>query len=68
MNRHSLRIAALALFVYLSVSPVASARVHEDRATETPGAAVVRLVKKIKSYFRGFTIQDEYPLPPIPKP
>jgi hypothetical protein len=68
MNRNYTRVAALALFLYLSISPAAHAASRRDRDLITdPGERVVRIVKKIKNFFRGFTSQDDLG-PPIPKP
>lgn len=68
MNRKYLRVAALALFLYLSVTPAAIAAPQRDRdVIAGPGERVVRIVKKIKNFFRGFTSQDEW-TPPLPKP
>ena len=67
MNRHHLRIAALALFLYLALSPVASASPRRDRDLITgPGDRIVRIVKKVKNFFRGIASQDDYPIPPRP--
>lgn len=69
MNRNISRIAALALFLYLSVSPAATAAPRDggDVFTE-PGMS--RIVRKIKNFFRGFTSQDDWtpPTPTPPKP
>jgi hypothetical protein len=68
MNRNYTRVAALAFFLYLSISPVAHAASRGDRDLITnPGERVVRIVNKIKSIVRGFTSQDDLG-PPIPKP
>ena len=68
MNRKYSRVAALALFLYLSLSPVASAAPRRDRdGIVDPGERIVRIVKKIKNFFHGFTSQDEVN-PPTPKP
>jgi hypothetical protein len=68
MNRNYSRVAALALFLYLSLSPVATAATRRDRdGIVDPGDRIVRIVKKIKNLFRGFTSQDELN-PPTPKP
>ena len=68
MNRNYTRVAALAFFLYLSISPAAHAASRRDRDLITdPGERVVRIVKKIKNFFRGLTSQDELG-PPIPKP
>ncbi|HEV7765022.1 MAG TPA: hypothetical protein VGQ76_08480 [Thermoanaerobaculia bacterium] len=69
MNRNYSRIAALALFVYLTVSPAATAAPRRDQArVSNPGDQVVRVVKKLKNFFRGVTTQDEHPVPPVPNP
>jgi hypothetical protein len=69
MNRNYARVAALAFFLYLVVSPAATAapRKGGDMFAE-PG--VSRIVRKIKNFFRGFTSQDELtpPTPTPPKP
>jgi hypothetical protein len=68
MNRNYTRVAALALFLYLSIAPAAHAASRRDRDLITdPSERVVRIVKKIKDFFRGFTSQDDLG-PPIPKP
>jgi hypothetical protein len=68
MNRNYSRVAALALFFYLSISPIANAAPQRDRdQIVDPGERIVRIVKKIKNIFRGFTSQDEQ-IPPVPKP
>jgi hypothetical protein len=68
MNRNYTRVAALAFFLFLSISPAADAAPRRDRDLITdPGERVVRIVKKIKNIFRGFTSQDDLG-PPIPKP
>ena len=60
MNRNHSRVAALAVFLYLSLSPAATATPRRDRdAIIDPGERIVRVVKKIKNYFRGITSQDE---------
>ena len=66
MNRHYLRIAALALFLCLTLSPVALAAPRRDRERFDPSEPVVRIVKKVKNFFRGLASQDDYPLPPRP--
>ena len=66
MNRKYSRVAALALFLYLSVSPVAKAEHQRDRdVISGPRERVVRIVKKVKNFFRGLTSQDEW-TPPRP--
>jgi hypothetical protein len=66
MNRNYSRIAALVLFVFLAVSPVAFAAPRQDRGDAmVPRDRVVRIVKKIKNLVRGFVSQDEW-LPPKP--
>ena len=67
MNRKYLRVAALAIFLYLLVSPIATAATLRDRDVADPGERVVRVVKKIKNFFRGLTTHDEWN-PPLPKP
>ena len=68
MNRNYSRVAALALFLFLSISPSATAASRRDRdVIAGPGERVVRVVKKIKDFFRGLTSQDEWN-PPLPKP
>jgi hypothetical protein len=66
MNRNYLRVAALALSLYLSVAPVVLAAPKKDRTIGDPGTSIVRIVKKLTSFFRGFAAQDEYPVPPRP--
>jgi len=69
MNRNYLRIAALALFLYLSLSPAMAAASRRDRdGIVDPGERVVRIVKKVKNFFRGFTSQEDTQVPPVPKP
>ena len=70
MNRNYSRVAALALFLYLSLSPIATAAPRRDRdGIVDPGDRIVRIVKKVKNFFRGFTSQDELnPPTPTPKP
>jgi hypothetical protein len=65
MNRKYSRVAALALFLYLSVSPVAVAAQRDRDVITGPRERVVRIVKKVKNFFRGFTSQDEW-TPPRP--
>ena len=68
MNRNTSRVTALAFFLYLSISPVASAAAPRERdRIVDPGQRVVRIVKQIKDFFRGFTSLDEQ-MPPVPKP
>ncbi len=68
MNRKYSRVAALVVFLYLSLTPVAQAASRRDRdLISDPGERVVRIVKKIKNFFRGFTPQDEQ-VPPTPRP
>lgn len=67
MNRQYLRVTALALFLYLAASPIASAEARVDRSSIVdPGQRIVRIIKKVKNLFRGFASEDEYPLPPRP--
>ncbi|MFL6246612.1 MAG: hypothetical protein ACJ74H_11345 [Thermoanaerobaculia bacterium] len=67
MNRQYLRVAALAVFLYLSLAPVASAAPRRDRdLILDPGDRIVRIIKKVKNFFRGISSQDDYPLPPRP--
>ncbi len=69
MNRNYSRVAALALFLYLSVVPTTLTAAPRDRDTFVgPGERVVQIVKKIKNLFRGFTAQDDGLYPPVPKP
>jgi hypothetical protein len=69
MNRNYMRIGALALFLYLSVSPTANAASRKDRDLSIdPGERVVRIVKKIKNIFRGIGSQDDQQIPPTPRP
>ena len=66
MNRKYLRVAALALVVFLSVSPAAMAEHQRDRdVISGPRERVVRIVKKVKNFLRGLTSQDEW-TPPRP--
>ena len=71
MKLNYTRIGALALFLYLTVSPIATAA-PRDRdaidATASPIQRVVRVVKKVKNFFRGYTSQEDGHVPPIPKP
>lgn len=68
MNRNYSRVAALGLFLYLSLAPVATAASRRDRdGIVDPGERIVRIAKKIKSYFRGLTSQDDL-TPPLPRP
>jgi hypothetical protein len=69
MNRNFWRVAALALFLYLSTSQAAVAAPRGDRdAIVDPGDRIVRIVKKVKNFFRGFTSHDDTSIPPVPKP
>jgi hypothetical protein len=69
MNRTYSRVAALAIFLCLSISPVSMAAPPRDRDAITgPGERVVRIVQKIKDLFRGFTSQEDSLYPPVPKP
>ena len=69
MNRNYLRVAALAFFLYLSAAPVAIAAPRKERdSIGDPGHHVVRIVKRIKTFLRGFTSQDDGMTPPVPKP
>lgn len=67
MNRNYSRVAALAFFLYLSLSPVATAAQRDRDSIVDPGERIVRIVKKIKNYFRGITSQDDL-TPPTPRP
>jgi hypothetical protein len=67
MNRNFRSVAALVLFLYLSVSPAAVAGPRRDRDAD-PGDRIVRIIKKVKQIVHGFTSQDDQTLPPIPKP
>jgi hypothetical protein len=70
MNRNYSRVAALAFFLYVSIAPIASAAAPRGRDRDWIDASeprMVRVVKKIKNFFRGFTSLDEQ-MPPIPKP
>lgn len=68
MNRRYLRVAALAAFLYLSLSPIASAapRGDRDRDRLDPRERIVKIVKKVKNFFRGISSQEDLPLPPTP--
>jgi hypothetical protein len=62
------RVGALALFLYLAVSPTAIAAPRDRNAIGDPIERVVRVVKKVKNFFRGYTSQEDGHVPPIPKP
>lgn len=67
MNRKYSRVAALAIFVCLTFSPDATAKAARDRdAIGGPGERVVRVVKKVKDFFRGFTSDNDGWVPPVP--
>ena len=67
MNRKYLRVAALAVFLYLSVVPTVLAAPRGDRERIAgPGDPIVRITKKIKTFFRGLTSQEDLPVPPRP--
>jgi hypothetical protein len=67
MNRRYLRVAALTVFLYLLVSPIASAAQKKDRdVIVDPGERVVRVIKKVRNFFRGLTTQDDGLTPPRP--
>jgi hypothetical protein len=69
MNRNYSRVAALVFFLYLVVSPAVMAMPRRDRdAFAAPSERIVRIVKKIKNVFRGFTSQEDTQVPPVPKP
>ena len=69
MNRNYSRVAALAFFLYLCVSPAAMAASQRERDLfAAPGEQVARVVKKIKNVLRGFTTQEDSQIPPTPKP
>ena len=69
MNRKYSRVAALAIFLCLSLSPVAMAASQRERDVLVgPGERVVRFVKRVKNLFRGLTTHDDSLYPPIPKP
>lgn len=69
MNRNYMRIGALALFLYLTISPAAHAASRKDRDLSIdPGERIVRIVKKIKNIFRGIGSQDDQQIPPTPRP
>jgi hypothetical protein len=66
MNRNYPRVAALALVVCLSYSPTATAISARDRDAITgPRERIVRIVKKVKNFFRGISSHDEW-IPPKP--
>jgi hypothetical protein len=68
MNRRRyLRVAALAVFLYLSVSPIASAAQKRDRdVIVDPRERIVRVIKKVRNFFRGLTSEDDGLTPPRP--
>jgi hypothetical protein len=69
MNRKYSRIAALALFVCLTVSPAALAAPRRDQArVSNPGDQVARVIKKLKNFIRGVTTQEDTGSPPVPTP
>ena len=72
MNRKYSRVAALALFFYLSVSSAVMAGPRADRADRDifagPSERITRIVKKIKKIIRGITSEEDTPIPPVPKP
>jgi hypothetical protein len=69
MNRKFSRVAALALFLYVAVAPIANAASRRDRdLISDPGERIVRIAKKVKNFFRGIGSQDDQQIPPIPKP
>lgn len=70
MNHKYSRVAALALFFYLSVSSAVMAAPRADRPDRhligSPGDQIVRIVKKFKQFFRGFTSEEDTAIPPKP--
>jgi hypothetical protein len=66
MNRNYLRVSALALFLYLSVAPVAVARQRDHDVFTGPGERIIRIIKKVRTFFRGISSQEDLPVPPIP--
>lgn len=68
MNRKYSRVAALAIFLCLSVSPVSMAAQRDRDVIDGPRERVVRIAKKIKNLVRGFITQDDSLYPPVPKP
>ena len=67
MNRNFWRVAALVLFLFLSVSPAAMAGPRRDRDADL-GDRIVRIINKVKHIVRGFTTLDDTGIPPVPKP
>lgn len=68
MNRYYLRAAALALFLYLSLSPGVAAPREDRSKIDRRDDRIVRIVKKVKNFLRGITSLEDFPLPPTPKP
>jgi hypothetical protein len=68
MKLNYTRVGALALFLYLTVSPIATAAPRDHDAIAGPVERVVRVIKKVKYFFRGYTSQEDGHVPPIPKP
>jgi len=61
-------LAALALVVCLTISPLASAEASRSRR-ELPGnprERIVRIIDIIKKFFGGISAEEDYPVPPRP--
>lgn len=66
MNRNYPRVAALLLVVCLVVAPASLGAPARDRDTiSSPYERVTRVIKKVKSFFRGITLDDDW-TPPKP--
>ena len=68
MNRYYLRVTALAIFLFVTALSGAASPRKEAESRLDPGERIIRIVKKIKGFVRGFTSQDDSQIPPIPKP
>lgn len=68
MKHNYTRFSALALFLYLTVSPTVTAAPRDRDAIADPIKRVVRVVKQVKDFFRGYTSQEDGHVPPFPKP
>jgi hypothetical protein len=68
MNRNYSRVAALVFFLCLTISPVVAAPRRDRGARVDPGDRIVRIVKKIKHFVRGWTAEEDGLNPPTPKP
>lgn len=65
-HRFYLSAAALALFVCLSIAPLAMAAPQSRDDDFNVRDRIERVIKKVRKFFGGITSLDELPLPPRP--